>query len=296
MQIDVVFQSQIAGVHFKYPNASDKIRSIHQNLAVKSPGPQQRRIQNLGTIGRPHDNDSDLGVKTVHFAEQLIERVFPFIISTHIWALGSAFSDGIQLVDENNARGFGLGFFEEIAHPGGPNADEHFDKIRAAQVEKRHAGLTGNGSRQQRLACSRRAYQHDTFGQFGTEARVFARLFQKGHDFLDFFNRLIDPGDILEGDFEGGVDFINFGLVFSHVQKPGPTTFTHFAHDPGPDEEENAEWKNPVGNQVGKKMRFDLSLVSDAMLLQILQQRWIGEGNYRELAFDFEATGIFRLG
>jgi hypothetical protein len=42
-------------------------------------------------------------------------------------------------------------------------------------------------------------------------------------------------------------------------------------------------------------MRFDFSLVIDAMLLQILQQSWIGEGNHCELALNFLAAGLFRL-
>src|SRR5437868_5789493 len=69
--------------------------------------------------------------------------------------------DGVDLVDEDDARRVLLALLEQVAHAARAHADEHLDEVRARDGEERHARLAGDGARQQRLARARRPHhQH----------------------------------------------------------------------------------------------------------------------------------------
>ena len=44
-------------------------------------------------------------------------------------AAAAAFAEGVELVDEDNARRFRFRLLEHVAHAGGADADEHLDEI-----------------------------------------------------------------------------------------------------------------------------------------------------------------------
>ena len=73
-------------------------------------------------------------------------------------------AQGVQLVDEHDAGGLGLGLLEHVADPGGADADEHLDEIGAREAEERHARLAGDRLGQQRLAGARRPDQQHALG------------------------------------------------------------------------------------------------------------------------------------
>ena len=50
----------------------------------------------------------------------------------------------INLVDEDNTRGFLLGLFKEVADTRGAHADEHLHEVAARHREERHIGLAGH--------------------------------------------------------------------------------------------------------------------------------------------------------
>ena len=63
---------------------------------------------------------------------------------------------GVYLVDEYYAGGALLRLLEEVAYAGGADANEHLDKVRAADTEERNSRLSGNRSRKKCLSRSRR--------------------------------------------------------------------------------------------------------------------------------------------
>src|ERR1051326_6234672 len=56
-------------------------RSVDRNLAVETPRPQQRGIQNVRPIRGRDDNDAFLGVEAVHLDEQGIERLLALVVA-----------------------------------------------------------------------------------------------------------------------------------------------------------------------------------------------------------------------
>ena len=59
----------------------------------------------------------------------------------------SGFSEGIELVDENNARSGFDGLSEEIPYTCGADADKHFDEVGPRDAEERNSGFSSHSSR-----------------------------------------------------------------------------------------------------------------------------------------------------
>ena len=124
-----------------------------------------------------------MGVKAVHFAEDLVERLLAFIGAAA--DAGAAHpAHGVDLVDEQQAGGVFLGRLEHVAHPAGADADEHLDELRAADAEERHARLAGHGPGQQRLAGAGRADQQHALGNLGAEPLELFRALEELDDLL----------------------------------------------------------------------------------------------------------------
>ena len=109
-------------------------------------------------------------------------------------------ADGVQLVDEDDAGGLGLGLLEQVADAGCPDADEHLHELAAADGEEGHAGLAGHGAGQQRLARARRPDQQDALGNLGPQGGIAAGVLEEVDDFLQLVLGLVAAGHVVEGD------------------------------------------------------------------------------------------------
>ena len=69
-----------------------------------------------------------MDVETIHLDQQLVERLFAFVVPTTEPGPAVA-SNGIDLVDEDDCWRVGLGLLEEVANTGRANADEHLDEV-----------------------------------------------------------------------------------------------------------------------------------------------------------------------
>ena len=128
-----------------------------------------------------------------------IERLLAFVV-TAADAVAAMAADRVDFVDENNAgRGF-LALLKHVAHAARADADEHFDKVRAADGEERHVRFARDGAREQRLAGARRADEQHAFRNAAAEFLKFLRVAQELDQFLDFVLRFLDAGDVLKGD------------------------------------------------------------------------------------------------
>ena len=92
--------------------------------------------------------------KAVEFGEELVERLLALVVPAKR-ASSPGLAQGVEFVDEDNGRGVFFGLFKKVAHARGSYPDEHLDKIGAAEGEKGHARLAGNGLGQQGLTRAR---------------------------------------------------------------------------------------------------------------------------------------------
>ncbi|OQB35213.1 MAG: hypothetical protein BWY09_02393 [Candidatus Hydrogenedentes bacterium ADurb.Bin179] len=172
----------------------------HDNLPVKTARPQQRMVQHIRSVRGRHQDNAIVGVKSVHLDQQLIQRLFPFIVSA-TEASPALTAHGVNFVNEYNTWGVFMALLKQVTHAACPHADEHFHKIRTANAEKGHVSLACNSLREKRLARARRPDQQHAARNLPPQSRKLLRLLQKLYDFLEFFLGLLHARHILEGNF-----------------------------------------------------------------------------------------------
>src|SRR5581483_10389218 len=109
--------------------ASTHVRTVHHYAAVKTARAEQRRIENVGTVGRRHEDDAFVGFKTVHLDQQLVQGLLALIVSAPE-TCATVTADSVDFVYEDDARSILLALLEQVADAACAHANEHFHKIR----------------------------------------------------------------------------------------------------------------------------------------------------------------------
>ena len=226
-KINGLIQMNILRMHFEDIHTPLKIRTIYNDSPVKTARAEKGGIQYLRTVGCRQDQEPTGGIKAIHLCQKLIQRLFPFVVSTTVPAV-TAFTNRIDLIDKNDARGIFLRLIKEFADTGCTYTDKHFHKIRTGNGKERHMCLTGYRLRQKRLTGSRRPDKKCSFGKLGSNGRILSGIFQKIHHFLKRFLRFILSCHIFEG-YACLLLGINLCFVFSHIHDTSAAG--HFPHD-----------------------------------------------------------------
>jgi hypothetical protein len=186
-------------VHLEDLGAALAVGTVHRDLAVEATGAQQRRVEDVGPVGGRDHDDVVLRLEAVHLDQQLVERLLALVVAAA--ETGAAVApDGVDLIHEDDAGAVLLGLLEQVANARGADADEHLNKVRARYREERHAGLTGDGARQERLAGARRPIQEDPRRDPRAERLELLRILQEFLDLVELLHRLINAGDVAKGD------------------------------------------------------------------------------------------------
>src|SRR5262249_47657188 len=112
--IHIVGQRNLADVNGENAFAAFHIGSSYNDAAIESAGPEQSRIENIGTIGCGNQDDAFVRFEPVHLDEQLVQRLFAFIVSA-AKPCATVAADRVDFIDEDDARGVFLALFEQIA-------------------------------------------------------------------------------------------------------------------------------------------------------------------------------------
>ena len=115
---------------------SFEIRQFYRNSTVKPSRSRQRGVERFRTVGRRQNDNPVIALEAVHFGQQLIERLLPFIISGKLSV--TFLADRVDFIDKHDAWCFFLGLLEEVAHLGRAHTDEHFNKFRAGHGKERN--------------------------------------------------------------------------------------------------------------------------------------------------------------
>ena len=149
-------------------------------------------------------------LEAVHFHQQLVERLFAFIVPA-AQACATLAAHGIDFIDENDRRRRALGLIEQIAHAARAHAHKHLHKIRTGNREEGHARFARNRAGQQRFARARRAHQKYALGNARAHLGEPIRRLQEFHNFLQLVALFIRARHILECD-----------AVFGRIGQTGP--------------------------------------------------------------------------
>ena len=185
------------GVHLEDLPAALHVGAVDGDLAVEAAGTKQRRVEDVGPVGGGDEDDAALDVEAVHLDEHLVQRLLALVVpAAHAGATVPA--DSVDLVDEDDRRGVGLGLLEQVAHAAGADTDEHLDEVGAGDRVEGHARLARDGAREQRLAGAGRAVQQDALGDLRADGLELAGLLQELLDLGELLERLVGTGDVGE--------------------------------------------------------------------------------------------------
>src|ERR1700722_1797173 len=108
-------------------------------------------------------------------------------------------ADGVQFVNENDARCVALSLLKQVAYPCSTHADKHLDKIAPADQKEWHLGFTGNSARQQCFTGAGRSDQKDTLRNASAHSFILFRVLDKLYHLLEFEFGLVAAGHIGKG-------------------------------------------------------------------------------------------------
>ena len=198
-EIHVVAQRDLLGVNLQDLLAAGNVGPPHHHAPVEAARPQQRRVQHVRTVGGRHQDHAFVRFEAVHLHQKLVQRLLALVVPA-AQARPAVPADGIDFVDEDDAGGVLLALLKEVAHAARAHAYEHLHEVRTRNREKRYAGFTRDGARQQRLARARRPDQQHALGNPPAQLLEFLRLPQELDDLLQFFLGLFHARHVLERD------------------------------------------------------------------------------------------------
>ncbi len=165
----------------------------------KRPGPQERRVEDVGSVGRGDDDDVRVRVEAVHLDEDLVEGLLALVVAAT--EAGAALAtDRVDLVDEDDARRVALGLVEQVADARCADADEHLDELGARDREERHAGLTRDCAGHERLAGAGRSDEKHASRDPRAQRVELLGVLQELDDLLELRLGLVDAGHVVERD------------------------------------------------------------------------------------------------
>src|SRR2546425_10173090 len=180
------------------PFASPDVGEVDDNPPIEAARAQQRGIEHVRTVGRRDEDYALVRLESIHFDEELIERLLPFIVPATEPG-PSVPADGVDPIDEHDAGGMLLALLEQVADAGCPDAYEHLNEIRAADREERHVRFGGDRARQQRFAGPRRSHQEHALWNASAQLLELLRLFEERNDLLQLLAGFVDARDVLKG-------------------------------------------------------------------------------------------------
>ena len=72
------------------------------DLAVETTGTKQGLVQNIGTVSGRENNYAAVRAKSIHFGKELVECVFAFVVTSHVWIFATGTTYRINFVDKND--------------------------------------------------------------------------------------------------------------------------------------------------------------------------------------------------
>ena len=246
--VDIVIELQVAHVDFENLLTPYNIRQLDVDLSVETACTEQGLVQNVGAVGRCQHDDTRIGAEAVHLGKQLVQRTFALVVTASDGTLATSATDGINLVDEDDARCFRLGVVEQIADARGTHTDKHLHEVGTRKAEERHVSLTSHRLGQQGLTSSRRAYQQHALRNLAAQLGVFLRILQEVDDLHNLHFGFFETCHVLECHIDRTAVFvIQLRTRLADIENRASATHAtpHATHQNDVKNDEQAERNHP---------------------------------------------------
>src|SRR5260370_711934 len=157
------------------------VRAVQGGVRVDAARSEQGGVEHVRPVRRRDDEPVGVRVEAVHLDEQLVQGLLALVVAAAKPGATLA-SDGVDLIDEDDAGRVLLGLVEQVAYAARADADEHLDQLRTGDREERHAGFSSHGLAQQGLAGTGRSDEQDALWNAGSKGDELFRIFQELDD------------------------------------------------------------------------------------------------------------------
>ena len=227
----VITHGYFAHVHFQNLFTTTDIRQTNHDLAVETAWTQQRRVQYIRTVGCSDDDDTVVHFEAIHLYQQLVEGLLTLIM-TAAHAGATVATNGVDLIDKDDAWRVFLCLLKHVANTAGAHADEHLDEVRTRNGEERHLRFASNRLGQQGFTGTRRTDHQYAARNATTQALELAWIAQEFDQLANFFLRFIAACDVSQG----GLHLILgeqacLALAETHRPTLASRTALHLAHE-----------------------------------------------------------------
>ena len=217
---------------------SAKVRRSYNHAAVKTARTQERRIKDIRTVRSGDRDDAFIGTETIHFDEQLVQRLFAFIMSA-TQSASALTADGIDSSMNTIHGAFFLAWAKRSRTRDAPTPTNISTKSEP-EMEK-------NGTRASpATALARRVLpvpggptRRTPFGILA-RYRITSRIF-RNDDFGKFFLRFVLTCDIIKVDMDlAFACHLRSGLAKAHDASAAALCLVH---DPEPYDDKDDDRK-----------------------------------------------------
>src|ERR1041385_3060082 len=178
---------------------SRHISKVHGDLTIEPSGSRERLVENVRPVSRSDDDHRARLIESIHLDEQLVERLI-LIGGGGVAATAALASESVNLVDKDDAGRKLPALREQVSHTSSAQPSELLLKTRTRGGQKCDAGFLRRGSRQQRLAGSRRTVEQGAARNTATETTDPLRIAQKLNRLRKLRTRFVNPSHILKTD------------------------------------------------------------------------------------------------
>ena len=201
LKIDIGSERLIAGMDLEDGLSALYVGKIDIDLSVKTAGAQQSAVKDIGTVGRRHDDNALVRLKTVHLNKDLVEGLLSLVVPS-AESRSPLATHGVDLIDEDDAGLIAFCHIKEVAYTRCADADVHFHEVRAAHREEGHARLPRDRLCKQRFTRSGRAYKQHTLGDLCPEVGELLGALEEIDNFLEFLFLLLRPCNVGKAYFD----------------------------------------------------------------------------------------------
>ena len=189
------------------------VRPVDQHLPVEAAGAQQRRVEDLGPVGRAEQHEAGARIEAVELDQELVQRLLLLVVAAGRRAADAAgAAERVELVDEDDGRRLA----RAPARTGRARAPRRRRRT-SPRTRSRRSRRTAPWPRRPppwraascRCRAGRPAARPSASARRGGRTR--SGFLQEIDDLAQLVLRLVDAGDVVEGDAGVGLD-IDLGL------------------------------------------------------------------------------------
>ena len=233
VEVDRGIELHLGDVDLEDRLPTTDIWTVDEHVAVEATGPEEGGVERLWTVRGRHHDHAAVAPEAVHLHEQGVERLLALVVAADD-ARATGLSESVELVDEDDAGGLRLGLLEHVADAGSPDSDEHLHEVTAGEPKKRDTRLPRDRLGEKCLAGARGADEKHALGDVAAEDLILLRIAEELDDFAELFDRLVDPGHVVEGDPQVFLGVLLAAAAAERHRAPGPSqTFHHREEEEG---------------------------------------------------------------